>query len=198
MGERGQGWLRGACRATWPGRRSRRRCRAASFRRPPSPSARPSTSGRSFRAAVAWQSSKPAAGSQQRRCCCSAPQTEVLLPCMGATRPLVRLRGAGARPGGRCAQSAGPECARAAHLPRPISPPPHPTPFFEKLRNGSAVTQWELEGTAGCQIDGEHLPTNLRHRGPLHLSRGASETASKIAAEGTLGLSLPCASRPIG
>ena len=46
----------GACRATWPERRSRRRCRAASFRGPPSPPTRPPTSGRSSAAVVASKS----------------------------------------------------------------------------------------------------------------------------------------------
>ena len=64
----------GACRATWPERRSRRRCRAASFRGPPSPPTRPPTSGRSSAAVVASKSDVQARslGASSSRCRFSA------------------------------------------------------------------------------------------------------------------------------
>ena len=64
----------GACRATWPEHRSRRRCRAASLRGPPSPPTRPPTSGRSCPAAVASKSDVQARslGASSSRCRFSA------------------------------------------------------------------------------------------------------------------------------
>jgi len=92
-GRHGSSLLRGsglgACRATWPERRSRRRCRAASFRGPPSPPTRPPTSGRSSAAVVvsksdvqlgAWEPAAAAAG--------LAPQQG---PYLGGARALSRL-----------------------------------------------------------------------------------------------------------
>ena len=69
---------------------------------------------------------------QQRRGCRSAPQVEALPLCTGVARRPDRLHGAGGRPGGRCAQPAGPECAHAAHLPPPHLPP-RPTPPQPRL-----------------------------------------------------------------
>ena len=73
---------------------------------------------------------------QQRRRCRSAPQVEALPLCTGVARRPDRLHGAGGRPGGRCAQPAGPECAHAAHLPPAPHPPrpPHPTFRFSSKR----------------------------------------------------------------
>ena len=78
---------------------------------------------------------------QQRRRCRSAPQVEALPLCTGVARRPDRLHGAGGRPGGRCAQPAGPECAHAAHLPPPHLPPAPGHPTSGSLRNGPAVTQ---------------------------------------------------------
>ena len=121
---------RGACRATWPERRSRRRCRAASFRGPPSPPTRPPTSGRSSAAVVAsksdvqlgaWEPAAAAAG--------LAPQQG---PYLGGARALSRLPSPSGRRGGARSQPAGPGRApaplRASPCWLPTLTPPHPAP----------------------------------------------------------------------
>ena len=120
----------GACRATWPERRSRRRCRAASFRGPPSPPTRPPTSGRSSAAVVASKSDvqlgawEPAAATAGL-----APQQG---PYLGGARSLSRLPSPSGRRGGARSQPAGPGRApaplRASPCWLPTLTPPHPAP----------------------------------------------------------------------
>ena len=127
MWELGAG-LQGACRATLSRRRSRRRCRAASFCRPPSSSAHPSTSGRSCRATFVWQPSEPAASSSSgeaaaqgrrwRRCRCARASRAGRA---ASTAPTVGPVGAVPSPPALSART-------PLISPRPAPPqPPHPT-----------------------------------------------------------------------
>ena len=168
------GRLRGACRATGRGadREGDAEPPRSVVRRVPPPAhpppvgaAVPRSRGSRRSRQLGASSGDAAAQRRRRRCCCRA----WALRARWSASAVPALDPAGAVPSPLALSARAPLIS-----PRPISPPPPPHPIFQNLRNGSAVTQWELEGTAGCQIDGQVLPPNLRHRGPLHLSRGAS------------------------